>query len=315
MTAPSTLAFIPSPSSGVWALGPIPIRAYALCILLGIVVGVWIADKRWVARGGNPGFITDVTLWAVPFGIVGARLYHVCTDWYKYFGSGGLGFADSLKIWQGGLGIWGGVAGGALGAWIAVRRRGVLLPPLADTAAPALAVAQAIGRFGNWFNQELFGGPSTLPWALEIDPAKRPPGYEAFATFHPTFLYEAIWCLLVALFVIWADKRFTLGHGRAFALYAASYCVGRLGFELVRIDDATRILGIRINVFTSVIVFLGAVTYFVLSAKLRPGRETSLLRHPEVGLAGAPEILVEPVDGQLVAEPESQNGAEHVSEQ
>lgn len=277
----SLTAFIPSPAEGVWWLGPVPLRAYALCILAGIVVGVWLASKRWQARGGEAGLVTDVALWAVPFGIVGARLYHVATDFPTYFGTNGKGLVPALEIWNGGLGIWGAVAGGALGAWIACKRKGVLLPPLMDAAAPAIAIAQAMGRFGNWFNQELFGSPTTLPWGLEIDAAHRPPGYEQFATFQPTFLYESIWCLLTAALVIWADRRFKMGHGRVFALYVFTYCVGRLVFELVRIDDATHIFGVRINVFTSVIVALAALAYIVISARKRPGREDTLYRDPE----------------------------------
>ncbi len=272
--------FIPSPESGVWELGPVPVRAYALCILLGIVVGVWVGNRRWAARGGVSGFITDAALWAVPFGIVGARMYHVATDYSTYFGSDGLGFVSALKLWQGGLGIWGAVAGGALGAWIACRRAGVLLPPLADAIAPGLALAQAIGRWGNWFNQELFGGPTTAPWGLEIAVANRPSGFVQYETFQPTFLYESLWCVLVAAFVVWADRRFQLGHGRVFALYVFSYCVGRLAFELVRIDNATLVFGFRINVFTSILVALAALVYFVVSAILRPGRETSVDREP-----------------------------------
>ena len=272
--------FIPSPSSGVWNLGPLPVRAYALCILIGIVVAVWVGNRRWVARGGKAGFITDVALWAVPFGIVGARLYHVTTDYSTYFGPNGLGLGAALKIWNGGLGIWGAVAGGALGAWIACRRAGVLLPPLADAIAPGVAFAQAIGRWGNWFNQELFGSPTDLPWGLTIDPANRPNGFAQYETFHPTFLYESLWCVLVALIVIWADKRFQLGHGRAFALYVFAYCVGRLVFELVRIDNATLIFGVRVNVFTSILVAIAAAIYFVISAIKRPGREASVYREP-----------------------------------
>ncbi|MGA9148736.1 MAG: prolipoprotein diacylglyceryl transferase [Candidatus Nanopelagicales bacterium] len=274
--------FIPSPSSGVWNLGPLPVRAYALCILIGIVVGVMVGNRRWAARGGKSGFITDAALWAVPFGIVGARLYHVCTDYPTYFGPNGLGLGAALKVWNGGLGIWGAVVGGALGAWIACRRAGVLLPPVADAIAPGVAFAQAIGRWGNWFNQELFGSPTDLPWGLQIDPANRPPGFAQYETFHPTFLYESMWCVLVALLVIWADKRFQLGHGRVFALYVFSYCVGRLVFELVRIDNATLIFGVRVNVFTSILVALGAATYFVVSAIKRPGREASVYREPKV---------------------------------
>lgn len=273
-----TLAYLPSPGQGVWQLGPLPVRAYALCILVGIFVAVYITDRRWRARGGGPGQIGDVALWAVPAGIVGARLYHVMTDWTTYFGADGAGFVAALRIWQGGLGIWGAVTGGALGAWYACRRYGLLLPPLGDALAPGLAVAQAIGRWGNWFNQELFGRPTTLPWGLQIDPANRPAGYEQYATFHPTFLYESLWCLVVAVAVWWLDRRFRMGHGRVFAAYVALYSLGRLCWELLRIDDATLILGIRVNVFTSVLVGLGAVLYIVISARRVPGREESVYR-------------------------------------
>jgi prolipoprotein diacylglyceryl transferase len=283
------LASIPSPESGVWNLGPVPVRAYALCILLGIVVAVWLGNKRWVQRGGAAGFVTDAAIWVVPFGIVGARAYHVATDFPTYFGANGLGFVDALKVWQGGLGIWGAVAGGALGAWIACRRAGVLLPPLADAVAPGIAIAQGIGRWGNWFNQELFGRPTDVPWALQIDVANRPVGFGQYETFHPTFLYESIWVFLVALLVIWADRRFQLGHGRVFALYVAAYCVGRLFFELVRVDNATLIFGVRINVFTSVLVGLVALVGFVISARRHPGRESTVYRaSPEVAGAVAP---------------------------
>lgn len=276
-----TLAYIPSPSQGVWDIGPIPVRAYALAILLGIFVAVYITDKRWIARGGRSGEIADVALWAVPAGIIGARLYHLTTDWSTYFGDGGLGFVAALKIWQGGLGIWGSVAGGALGAWYACRRYGLLLPPLGDALAPGLAVAQAIGRWGNWFNQELFGEPTTRPWGLEIDPINRPVGYEQYATFHPTFLYESLWCLGVAAAVWWLDRRYRMGHGRVFASYVALYCLGRLWWELLRIDTATLLFGIRVNVFTSVLVGLGAVAYIVISRRRVPGREESVYREPE----------------------------------
>ena len=214
-------AVIPSPEVGVWFIGPIPIRAYALLIVLGIVIAVWLGNKRYLARGGNPGVITAIAIWAVPFGIVGGRLYHVISDAQLYFGPAGRGLGAAFRIWDGGLGIWGAVALGALGAWIGARRAGVALPPVADAIAPGIALAQVIGRLGNWFNQELFGSPTTLPWALEIDVAHRPAGYEAFATFHPTFLYEALWMTGVVLVLIWADKRFHLGHGRVFALYVA----------------------------------------------------------------------------------------------
>ena len=264
---------IPSPSQGVWNLGPLPIRAYALLIILGIVVAVWVGSRRYVARGGSAGVIGDIAIWAVPFGIIGGRLYHVLTDWQLYFGPGGSGVIGALRIWDGGLGIWGAVSLGALGAWIGARRLGVALPPVADAIAPGIALAQAIGRWGNWFNQELFGAPTTLPWGLQIAPQYRPSGYEEFATFHPTFLYESLWMVGVAGVLIWADKRFRMGHGRVFALYVLLYCVGRAWIEYLRIDTANHILGLRLNLWTSLLVGVGALVYLIVSARLRPGRE------------------------------------------
>jgi len=272
VTAP--LTFIPSPEQGVWYLGSFPLRAYALFIIVGIVVAVWLGERRWVARGGNKGFIGDVALWAVPFGIVGGRLYHVISDNQIYFGEGGAGFVAALRIWDGGLGIWGAVLGGALGAWIAVRRKGIPLPPVGDAIAPGVILAQAIGRLGNYFNQELFGAPTEVPWGLEIDVVNRPLGYEEFATFHPTFLYEALWSIGVFLVLIWADKRFNMGHGRVFALYVLLYCTGRLWVEMLRIDTANHIFGLRLNVWTSILVGLGALVYILVSLRLRPGRES-----------------------------------------
>jgi prolipoprotein diacylglyceryl transferase len=269
---------IPSPDSGVWYLGPVPLRGYALCIVAGIVLAVWLAERRLVARGGRPGQVQDIALWAVPFGIVGGRIYHVVTDAEKYFGEG-RDPVTALYLWQGGLGIWGAIAFGALGAWIGARQQGVRFGALVDAAAPGVVLAQAVGRFGNWFNQELFGRPTDLPWGLEIDPEHRPAGYEAFATFHPTFLYEAVWNVGVAALVIWADRRFRLGHGRAFAVYVAAYCLGRAWIEMLRIDPvaADDVLGLRLNVWTSLVLFLAAVAYFLWSARRHPGREESAL--------------------------------------
>jgi prolipoprotein diacylglyceryl transferase len=264
------LAFIPSPSRGVLHLGPIPLRGYAFCIIIGVFVAVWLGNRRWLARGGRAGTVADIAVWAVPFGLVGGRLYHVITDYELYF-SEGRDWVDAFKIWEGGLGIWGAIALGAVGAWIGCRRRGIPLPAWADALAPGIALAQAIGRWGNWFNQELYGKETDLPWALHITSSAdgRVPGY-----YHPTFLYESLWCIGVALLVIWADRRFKLGHGRAFALYVASYCVGRFWIEYLRVDDAHHILGLRLNNWTAMVVFVLAVVYFVLSAKKRPGRET-----------------------------------------
>ncbi|GAA4305627.1 prolipoprotein diacylglyceryl transferase [Klenkia terrae] len=244
MTA-DLLASIPSPSQGVWEIGPFPLRAYALCIIAGIVLAAWITEKRFVARGGAPGDVLDIAVWAVPFGIVGGRLYHVITTPEPYWGADG-DPVRALYIWEGGLGIWGAIALGGVGAWIACRRRGIPLPVFADALAPGLLVAQAVGRLGNYFNQELFGRPTTLPWGLEIAPQFRPAGYEQFATFQPTFLYELLWNLAAAAVVVWADRRFQLSHGRAFALYTAE-----------------RFFGVRLNVFTAVVVGVAAVAYLV----------------------------------------------------
>jgi prolipoprotein diacylglyceryl transferase len=278
------LATIPSPDRGVWYLGPVPIRAYALCIIAAIIVAITWGERRWQARGGQAGTVTDIAVFAVPFGLVGGRLYHVATDWQTYFGPGGDPIAV-LKIWEGGLGIWGAIALGAVGAWIGCRRRGIPLPALADAVAPAIVVGQAIGRLGNWFNQELYGGSTSLPWGLEIHDrvnpdtgitdtlngiAQGPP----VDIVHPTFLYEMLWNLGVAALVVWADRRFRLGHGRAFALYVAGYTAGRFWIELLRADPATIIFGLRINVITSVVVFFGAVLYLVLARRGREDPET-----------------------------------------
>lgn len=260
------LASIPSPGTSEVHLGPLPLRGYALCIIIGVFVAIWLGGKRWVARGGQPGTVADVAVWAVPFGLVGARLYHVITDYQLYFGED-RDWVNAFKIWDGGIGIWGAIAGGAVGAWIACRRRGIPLPAFADAVAPGIAFAQAIGRWGNWFNQELYGKPTDLPWALEIDN-----GIDV-GTFHPTFLYESLWCVGVGVLVILADRRFKLGHGRAFALYVAAYTAGRFWTEYLRIDEAHEVLGLRLNNWTSLVVFLAAVAYLVISAKRRPGRE------------------------------------------
>jgi prolipoprotein diacylglyceryl transferase len=282
---------IPSPPEAVWQLGPVPVRAYALCILAGILVAIWIGNRRWIARGGAPGVVGDIAVWAVPFGIVGARLYHVATDWEAYFGPGA-NPVDAVKIWQGGLGVWGAIAMGVLGGWIGAKRRGVPLPPLADALAPGIVLAQAIGRFGNWFNQELFGRPTDLPWGLEIDPQFRPEQYADVETFHPTFLYEALWCVVVAMVLVWADRRFRMGHGRVFALYVALYTMGRSYIETLRVDPAREVLGLRVNVWTSVVLFVGAVIYIVVSARLRPGREelTPPAAEPEVAASPAEDV-------------------------
>lgn len=265
------VTFIPSPDQAVWHLGPVPIRAYAFCLLAGIVVALWWSDRRLVARGGPPGGLWDIGMWAVPFGIVGGRVYHVVSSPEAYFGRGGNPL-DALKIWQGGLGIWGAIALGALGAWIGARRAGIAFREVATVVAPPLALAQAIGRWGNWFNNELFGAPTTLPWGLEVHAwdgalgrAVRDASGEpvVLGTFHPTFLYESLWCLLLVGALLLLERRLRPAPGQLFGALLMGYTLGRGIIETVRIDVATHVLGVRLNVWTSIAVFaLGAYLWW-----------------------------------------------------
>ena len=267
------LAAIPSPTTSVWHVLGLPIRAYALCIVAGIIVAVLVMEHRLRRRGVAPWASLDMAVWAVPFGIVGARIYHVITSPSDYFGAGG----DPIRIfqiWEGGLGIWGSVLGGALGAWFAARQLGLPLSVFADALAPALPLAQAVGRIGNWFNNELYGSVTTLPWGLRVhDMDRANPGHATVIDgkavtlpdlYHPAFLYELVWNVGVAGLVFLLDRRFKFGRGRAFAIYVMAYTVGRFWIEMLRVDEANHLFGIRLNVFTSVVVFLGALIYFLL---------------------------------------------------
>ena len=277
-------AGIPSPSSAVWYLGPIPVRAYALCILTGVFVAVWWSDRRYRAGGGRPEVVLDVAIVAVPAGIVGARLYHVISSPDDYFGPNG-DLSRIPQTWQGGLGIWGGIAGGVLAGMLLLRHRGLRVAPLADAVAPTLLVAQAIGRLGNWFNQELYGAPTTLPWGLRIDDAHLPAGstYPPGTLFHPTFLYEALWNLVGAVLLVWIGRRMVarsgVTGGRLLWIYLMVYTAGRVWIEMLRIDEAETILGLRLNVWTSIVIFLvGAIGLALTSRRPlsdaidRPGR-------------------------------------------
>ncbi|NAZ75964.1 prolipoprotein diacylglyceryl transferase [Kineococcus sp. T13] len=294
MIGAAVRAAIPSPTQGVWHLGPVPLRAYALCIVLGIVLGVLIAERRWRAKGGRPDFVLDAAVWAVPLGVVGARVYHVITSPQAYFGAGGEP-VRALYVWEGGLGIWGAVAGGALGAWIACRRAGYRLAPLADAMAPGVLVAQAAGRWGNWFNNELYGRATDLPWALTIhrwdaaagEAVTGPDGQPlVLGTFHPTFLYESLWCLLAAAAIVLADRRWRLVHGQAFWLYVVLYTAGRSVFEALRVDEANTIGPLRVNQWVAAVVLLAALAALVRSRRQHRderGRGEPLERVPSSG--------------------------------
>lgn len=281
------LANIPSPPQGVWYLGPIPIRAYALCIIAGIIVAMAVSMRRYSARGGNPETVWDAALVIIPAGIIGGRLYHVITDHQKYFGEGKNPW-QAFNITAGGLGIIGAVTLGALAVWVMMRRKGLPMAPFADAVAPSVILAQGIGRLGNYFNQELYGAETDVPWALDIYYRVNEAGQyapltgrstgEVIASVHPTFLYELIWNVAVFFVLIWADRRFRLGHGRVFWLYVAGYTLGRFFIEFMRRDEANLILGLRVNTWVSAILFITAVVIFLM---LRNGRETPEEVDPE----------------------------------
>jgi prolipoprotein diacylglyceryl transferase len=264
------LAEIPSPSQSVWHLGPIPIRAYALCIVAGILVAIYLAGHRLRARGANEDAIWNIAKWAVPFGIVGGRIYHVATDPELYFLHGN-DPVDAFKIWDGGLGIPGAIFFGGLGAWIGCRRIGVRFDSFADAAAPGIVLAQAIGRWGNWFNNELYGRSTDLPWKLQIHCIDVESGYSQICPttgtnqlgyFQPTFLYESLWDAALAVVLLYVGRRYVLGRGRLFALYMMGYSVGRFWVELLRSDTANHILGLRVNTWTSMIAFVAGLIWF-----------------------------------------------------
>jgi prolipoprotein diacylglyceryl transferase len=259
------IAFLPSPSSNHFG----PFHFYGLAIALGVFAAIEIASRRWAARGGDPDDMWAIAIWAVPAGLIGARIYHLITDWRSYIPDN---ISGMIKIWDGGLGIPGGIIAGVLvGVWVG-RRRGMRLPPGLDAVAPGMAVAQGIGRWGNWFNQELFGRPTTLPWGLKIDLAHRPIGYQQYATFHPTFLYESLFNFALAGVLVLIDRKRVVRPGRIFALYIGGYAFGRFFVEALRVDHASEILGIRVNLWTSAITFVGVLIFLgVRGLVRRPG--------------------------------------------
>jgi prolipoprotein diacylglyceryl transferase len=257
--APVTVAFIPSPPTNGFHVGPLFVHAYGLAYVVAVAAAVAITVRRWEAEGGERDLVYEVALWGFPAGLIGGRLYFLATSWNEvpphWWGP--------FAVWKGGLGIWGGIAAGTLaGLWV-LRRRHASIPVFLDAAAPALLVAQAIGRIGNYFNQELFGGPTSLPWALEISPAHRPAAYLQYATFHPTFLYELIWNLLLAGALVWLGHHRRIRAPGLFALYIAGYSLARIGEELLRVDPARHVFGLRLNFYVASILFLAGVIWFV----------------------------------------------------
>jgi prolipoprotein diacylglyceryl transferase len=255
----SLIASLPSPGSNGFHVGPLFFRAYGLCYVLAVLGAVVVTTRRWEAKGGDGALVQECALYGFPAGLIGGRLYFLATSWNEVPDA----WWGPFAIWRGGLGIWGGIAGGTLaGLWV-LRRRGADIPVFMDCVAPGLLVAQSIGRVGNWFNQELFGGPTSLPWGLEIDPAHRPAGYESYSTFHPTFLYEIIWNLGLAAFLVWLGHHRRIRPPGLFALYVAGYSLGRIGEELLRVDPAHHIFGLRLNFFVAIALFLAGTAWFV----------------------------------------------------
>lgn len=268
---------IPSPDVSSFELGPIRVHFYALFILIGIALAIWIGSRRFKRRGGQAGMILDIALWAVPFGIVGGRIFHVLTHWDYYFYAG----ADLTKVfavWEGGLAIFGALILGSVGALIGARTAGIKFLAFADAIAPGVLVAQAIGRIGNYFNNELFGLPTTLPWGLEISTANPayPAGLPAGVLFHPTFLYELIWNLMGFAVLIWLDRKLKLGWGQMFAAYLITYSIGRAFIESIRIDPSDIFFGLRTNVWSAIFTIAIGVALFVWSRRRHQEEETSV---------------------------------------
>jgi phosphatidylglycerol---prolipoprotein diacylglyceryl transferase len=300
-------AYIPSPSTNGVSIGSVRLHLYGVMIALGIAAAVWLADRRWRAIGGKRGTMSTLAIWGVPGGLIGSRLYSLATSWqvdteghwYRAF-----------EIWRGGLGIWGGVVGGVLLGAVGARRHHLPLPPLLDCVAPALALAQAIGRWGNYFNQELFGRPSNLPWAVRID--NPPPQYPTAHTFQPTFLYESIWDLVVVGLVIWIERRFRIRRGYLIAAYAASYTFGRFFTEYLRIDTAHRFLGLRLNDWTSIVVFAVAVFVLLRWGRAKPGEERAGDPLPQASGADEVDLPAESAGAHLQTTGASDPGSEAV---
>jgi prolipoprotein diacylglyceryl transferase len=272
------IAFIPSPHSGSVSLGPLQLHMYGLTLLVAILACIWLTGHRWVKMGGDWDLVTRVAVWGVGFGVVGARLYHDITSWSEVPTPKWKGI---WEVWEGGLGVWGGILLGTIAGAVVVRRSGYSITKFMDAAAPGLLLAQGIGRIGNWWNQELFGKPTTLPWGLKIDPGHRPIQYFDRATFHPTFLYELIWDFAGVALLLYIDRRFKLRPPSLFALYISYYCFGRFFEELIRVDPAHHIAGLRLNAWVSLIVFVCSTAFFIWWQRRDPARHVREPKRPE----------------------------------
>jgi prolipoprotein diacylglyceryl transferase len=294
------VAYLPSPASSVWHLGMIPVRAYAVCVLAAVVVGLWLTDRRYRRAGGRPGVILDLATVAVPVGLIGARTYSVLTDFHRYFGPG-RDWTDLLRVWDGGMGVAAAVAAGAVAAWVYCRRTGIEVTPVALAAAPALAVAQAISVWGNWFSQELYGSPSGLPWAVAIAPQHRAAGFQSAATFQPLFLYESVLDLLVAVAVAVAIRRYALSGDRAFAVYAALWTAVGAVIQGLRIDYSPRLLGLRTNMLAMLVVLAVACAYLAATRRRRLRFPVAAPRAPGPSGAAAPARVLRPRSSRATA--------------
>jgi prolipoprotein diacylglyceryl transferase len=271
------IAYLPAPPFQDLSLGPLNFRLYGLCIALGALAGVAIMRRRWQAMGGDPEDMTTIALVAIPAGMIGTRIYHVVTDWSRLY-SGGRWWPDAFMIWKGGLGIPGGIVLGTLAGVLTARRLKVSVPLGFDAAAPAVPLAQAIGRIGNYFNQELFGRPTKVPWGLNVDVPYRPLKYAEYATFHPTFAYEALWNFGLVGFIVWAGKKIVLKPGRWFSVYLVGYGVGRFWVELMRSDTVTKLLGLRVNTWVSALIFLVGIVWMFWGGSPVDAEATAELR-------------------------------------
>lgn len=279
MLTQSAVFSIPSPPIDHFVIGPVRITLYALCIVAGIVVAVLLTNRRLTRRGAPPWVVIDIVMIAVPLAIVGARIYHVLTHPADYFREG-VNPLTALYIWEGGIAIYGALIGGAIGAWIGVRRAGIRFTAFADAVAPGLLLAQAIGRLGNWFNQELFGQPTDAPWGLEIDadnPAF-PEGLAAETLFHPVFLYEALWGVVGVVVLLWAGRHLPLQWGRLFGLYLLWYGSGRFAWEMIRLDPSEMFLSIRTNGWAALLGMALGLAIILIQQRRHPEPERSPFR-------------------------------------